>query len=146
MVSRLVVITVLFFSFGTADLLAKKSHKQFNFYADDKLFHRRYTIIKNYLNQYSRPFTAIEVNASADRPFSLPISNDYQCTCLMFGSPDYTEIVQLCKKIQQDNLLIATQKEPYKYFERLTECEHFDVVIIPEVYRSAKKIDKDIFS
>lgn len=108
-------------------------------------FEKRYAIIKKYLDQYSRAFTAIEVNPEPKNALSLAISRDYQCTCVMFGSFDYSGVVQECKREQDHNLIIAQQEEISKYCNRLWQCEHFDIVLIPEVRFKRSSLDPNIF-
>lgn len=124
---------------------AKKIKNTDNFLQYDRSFKKRFSVIKDYLDQYERAFTAIELYASTEKPFSPMIADSYDCTCVMFGSSDYEKMNELAQKVHHNNLILVHQSEPYKYFTRLSECEHFDIVIIPEVRFTRSSYKSSLF-
>ena len=97
----------------------------------------RYSVLKNLLDNYTRPFTVLDLGAS-EGYFSFTIARNYQAVCIMLEG-NYAHISnevtadrleELCK----ENTDISTCVLLKKHISRnelkiLSECEHFDVVL-----------------
>jgi len=95
----------------------------------------RYTLIQELLNQYNRPFTMLDLGASQGY-YSFRTAHDYECVCVMIegNNPAYpmtgTQLRQLCAlNTELDNIILLEKPLNIPDMQRLSECEHFDVVL-----------------
>jgi len=101
---------------------------------------QRYQTIKEVLDNYKRPFTVLDIGA-AQGYFSFRIMQDFpEATCVMMESHESRTLLDLCKK-NKKGLLLAHHAAP-DHFERLSECEHFDVVLALNVIHHIGEPDR----
>ncbi len=97
----------------------------------------RYEIIKTVLEKYKRPFTMLDIGASQGY-YSFRAAYDHpESTCVMLegDNPVYpltgTQLLDLCKcNTELDNIIFLNRKIVPSELQRLSECEHFDVVLV----------------
>ena len=103
----------------------------------------RYAVIKKFLNNYTRPFTILDLGASQGY-FSFKIAEDFKdasqkATCVMIEGNYNTQqndekiadqLEELCKKNSNlDSLILLKKNITAQELEILSECEHIDVVL-----------------
>ncbi len=99
-------------------------------------YQNRYEHIQSVLNNFNRPFTLLDLGASQGY-YSFRAAHDYDCVCVMIegNNPSYpmtgTQLRELCELNTDLNNVILLQK-PLNIpdMRRLSECEHFDVVLV----------------
>ena len=100
---------------------------------------QRYEIIKRVLNQYKRPITVLDIGASQGY-FSFRIASEYPSVCTMiegnFKFSDHVaeQLQNLCElNTDLDNIIYLQKHISIEDLEKLSECEHFDVVLMLSV-------------
>lgn len=90
----------------------------------------RYQAIKPLLDTYKRPFTVLDIGA-AEGYFSFRIASEYQAYAVMIGSPTWNNnfLQTLCETNKLNNVTLLSKEISSAELQRLSECEHFDVVI-----------------
>ncbi len=96
----------------------------------------RYKIIKTVLDKYQRPFTVLDIGASQGY-YSFKTAYDYKdsvCVMIEGNNPAYplvgTQLEQLCHlNTSLNNVILLKRSIILKDLQRLSECEHFDVVL-----------------
>ena len=96
---------------------------------------KRYDIIKRYLDKYNRPFTMLDIGASQGY-YSFKAAYNYDAVCVMIegDNPAYPmvgrQLLDLCNaNTELDNIILLNKKIVPNDLQRLSECEHFDVVL-----------------
>lgn len=111
-------------SFGRAEC----NSKEFN----SKETGSRCRIIRDFLDQYQRPVTVLEIGVK--RVYYAPaIAQRYDCTCvaLVTDEPWAYMLSTIAYESGLENLAIANPPEiTDAMLERLGRCEHFDLVIV----------------
>lgn len=98
----------------------------------------RYDLISNFLTNYKRPFSVLDIGAS-EGYFSFKIAHDYPgSSCIMiegnYGPNSQEEIAdrleELCKEnTDLDNIILLKKYFTHKDLQTLSENEHFDVTL-----------------
>lgn len=95
----------------------------------------RYQIIKKVLDRYKRPFTMLDIGASQGY-YSFRTAFNYNCVCVMIeGNNKYhpligSQLLDLCKaNTSLTNIIFLNKQVVISDLKRLSECEHFDVVL-----------------
>ncbi|MBI5274760.1 MAG: hypothetical protein HY860_06900, partial [Chlamydiales bacterium] len=96
----------------------------------------RYLLIKKVLQQYTRPFTLLDIGA-AQGYYSLKAAGDFRksvCVMLEGNNPTYPLIGDQLKSICEDNtnlnnIIFLNRPIDLKDLIQLGTCEHFDVVL-----------------
>lgn len=96
----------------------------------------RYQIIKNELDKYKRPFTVLDIGASQGF-YSFKIAYNFpNSVCVMIEGDNHayplvgTQLEQLCYlNTALDNIILLKHSLVLSDVQRLSECEHFDVVL-----------------
>lgn len=98
-------------------------------------YQERYEHIQSVLNRFNRPFTMLDLGASQGY-YSFRTAHDYDCVCVMIegNNPSYpmtgTQLQQLCElNTDLDNVILLQKPLNIPDMQRLSECEHFDVVL-----------------
>ncbi len=87
----------------------------------------RYRALKQLLDQYNRPITVLDIGANLGY-FSLKIAKDYDSTCVMCDFNHH--LIDVCRyNTDRDNLILFQKAINAEELKRLSECEHFDVVL-----------------
>ena len=96
---------------------------------------KRYELIDSVLQQYNRPFTMLDIGA-AQGYYSFRTAYDYpESVCVMIegNNPAYpmagSQLLSLCRANNLDNTIFLNKKIVPGDLQRLSECEHFDVVL-----------------
>ena len=99
-------------------------------------YQKRYQHIQSELNRFKRPFTLLDLGASQGY-YSFKAAHDYDCVCVMIegNNPSYpmtgTQLHELCKlNTDLDNIILLQKPLNIPDMQRLSECEHFDVVLV----------------
>ncbi|MGB8468055.1 MAG: class I SAM-dependent methyltransferase [Candidatus Babeliales bacterium] len=95
----------------------------------------RYIAIQQVANQYTRPFTVLEIGPS-EGYISLQLAHHYDATCVMVQDPSYNNDVlnKLCRlNTQLHNLVLLSKRITVEELEQLAKCEHVDMVIAMNV-------------
>lgn len=102
-----------------------------------------YRLIKQFLNQYQRPFTILEIGANNDA-LALRIAQDFNnAVCIMTKAHDQALLhknnilLDACKTNPHLSNLIFLNKtfEPNE-LQHLSECEHFDITLAINVLQN----------
>ncbi len=94
----------------------------------------RYEIIQQILDKYKRPFTMLDIGASQGY-YSFKTAHDYDSVCVMiegnnrFYPMTGSQLLDLCKINNLDNIIHLNKSVVPNDLIRLSECEHFDVVL-----------------
>ncbi len=101
----------------------------------------RYAVLRSFLEQYKRPFTALDIGANKGY-FSLRAAYEFpHGTFVMIegeapGHPDVTsQLLELCRaNTELDNIIVLFKLVAPSDLKRLSECEHFDVVFAFNIF------------
>jgi SAM-dependent methyltransferase len=93
--------------------------------AGDRLCEDRYAPLKEFLLQYERPFTVLDLGAS-EGYFSFRIAQDFPATCVMVD--DTEDLENLCH-LNEGKIIYLRKKVTLQDLMHLSSCEHFDVVL-----------------
>ena len=87
----------------------------------------RYSLITDLLDRYERSFTLLNLNTHLGY-YAFQAAQDYDATCVMIENTYHQKISDVCKKnAHLDNIILLKKSITDMEFERLTQCEHFDV-------------------
>lgn len=106
-----------------------------------------YKVIQKILDNYSRPFTMLDIGAALGY-FSFRVAHDYDATCVMIepSTADGLRLLELCKLNQKlDNIILLNTNLDLDQTVRLSECEHFDVILLLNVIHWFGAQWRDIF-
>ena len=106
----------------------------------------RYQAIKPLLKKYKRPMTILEIGGN-QHGLTFTIAQHYNAVCCLAEPTNYDAIQQQCVEKNYENVVVLAKELSLKNLERLSECEHFDVVYIwnlldlyPETWQEAVDI------
>jgi SAM-dependent methyltransferase len=87
----------------------------------------RYALMRPILEQFQRPITVLDLGANLGY-FSLRIAQDYDATCVM---ADFQKmLLEVCRaNTSQKHLLFLNHSFSAQDLKKLSETEHFDVVL-----------------
>lgn len=97
----------------------------------------RYATIKEFLKNYNRPFSVLDLGAS-EGYFSFKIANDFKSTCILvegnYAPNSQEEIADRLEDLVSENTDLENIIYLKKYvtisdLKILSECEHFDVIL-----------------
>ena len=94
---------------------------------------KQYQAIKEILDKYKRPITVLEISPNKGF-FSFVIAKEYDSTCVMIENYNVDDIKALCETADSKNIILLKRELTPKRIERLSECEHFDVVIVNSLH------------
>ncbi len=105
----------------------------------------RYTLLEHILGKYKRPFTMLELGAKQGY-FSLRAASTYpQSTFVMIEDNSLakyfpsSDLLEICKRNTcLHNIVLFNREIVADELERLSECEHFDLVIAFNLFSSCK--------
>lgn len=97
-----------------------------------------YKSYKKFLDLYKRPITILEIDPGVN-PLALALARNYDCTCVLLESLFAQELLTLCTQNNEINVILLTSALRIDEFKRLSECEHFDVVLLRNTHRTCKK-------
>ncbi len=96
---------------------------------------KRYEGLKPFLDKYKRKFTVLDIGASQGY-FSFRIASEYNSSVIMIegdyatGGNTAQQLLDLCKENSSlNNIIMLRQHITVEQLERLSDCEHFDVVL-----------------
>jgi hypothetical protein len=93
----------------------------------------RYEGIKPLLDKYKRPFTVLELWAH-DGSLTFEIAQNYDAVCIMTEVDNADSLFKLCEKNSYlDNILLLKYDLSIRSLKKFGECEHIDVVILPDI-------------
>lgn len=99
----------------------------------------RYEIIKKVLDKYERSLTMLDIGASQGY-YSFKTAYDYDSVCVMIegNNPHYpligSQLLDLCKANRKlDNVILLNKMIVPEDLTKLSQCEHFDVVLAMNV-------------
>jgi hypothetical protein len=94
----------------------------------------RHSLLDSFANQYTRPFTAIEI-AACDGTYSLYLAKKYsEAVCVMIEGnelqgPAWGDLIFVnCVRQKLSNIILMADVPRSADLQRLSECEHFDLV------------------
>jgi hypothetical protein len=92
-----------------------------------------YSVIQDFLKQYKRPFTILDLGA-AQGAFSFKIASEFDASCVMVEDDlDYNhsqKLLELCHlNTTLKNIIFLKQRVTSKMLNLLGSCEHFDVTL-----------------
>lgn len=97
----------------------------------------RYKTIKKILKNYERPFTVLNLDAQCGY-YSFSIARDFPATCIMVEEKNAAPLLELCELNNSLQSLILLNKDlSHQELERLSECEHFDVILALDVLNTS---------
>ncbi len=96
---------------------------------DQQVYSSRYKIIKNLLNKYKRPITVLEFGVNK-HAFSFDIAKEYDAKCIILDTANSEYLLHLCNAYNYNNIVLLNKELSLADLERLSECEHFDIVLI----------------
>jgi len=94
--------------------------------------------IESFLNQYERPFTFLDLSGVGNIRSFFSIARKYDAVFIMIddfvkrSNLSCKHVIDLCKKSCLDNIILL-DVDPVACLQRLSECEHFDVVLLRNV-------------
>lgn len=90
-----------------------------------------YTSVTSIASRYKRPFTILDFGAG-DGTCSLALAKDFPgATCVMID--EEPDLLAQCHKKQLTNLIYLHKKLSCQELSLLSECEHFDIIILGKV-------------
>src|SRR5579872_5613963 len=102
---------------------------------------KRYDAIRPLLQKYNRPITVLDIGASQGY-FSFRIAHEFDASCVMVegnyygenGEKTADELEKLCiLNTNLRNIILLKKHISPDEFQILSECEHFDVVLVLNV-------------
>jgi len=90
-------------------------------------------LIKTFLDQYTRPFTMIQIGTK--KPYCLQMAPHFKDSVfVMLENDTYAKQIykQLCKQ-SPNNIILLKRKIKSRNLKRLSECEHFDVILLDTI-------------
>jgi hypothetical protein len=93
----------------------------------------QYQPIQEILNQYQRPITVLEISPIKGF-FSFRIAEEYDSTCVMIEGQNAEELNELCLLADFKNIILLKKDLTPRQIERLSDCEHFDIVIVNSLH------------
>jgi 2-polyprenyl-3-methyl-5-hydroxy-6-metoxy-1,4-benzoquinol methylase len=104
----------------------------------------RYAVIKKHLEKYQRSFTVLDIGANLGY-FSFRIAYDFpNATCIMIEDHYGNSLEQLCKENNLKNVIFLKKKVDAESLSKLSECEHFDVILALNVVHHIGNVDKTL--
>lgn len=92
-------------------------------------------VITPFLSQYHRPFTLVEIQPGS-KTASVRIGQlFYDAVCVILESQNYQDVYNRC--CRSWNTLLLKKPMNVDDYQRLGDCEHFDVVLIPNAQKFA---------
>lgn len=89
----------------------------------------RYSIIKQFLTQYKRPFTVLDLGANLGY-FSFRIAEDFpNATVVSIENGNHVELHRLAVRNGNPGVFVLSKSMDYNDLLTLGACEHFDVVL-----------------
>jgi hypothetical protein len=137
----LVVCVIPILSFARFDYVKHVEKNQ-----DFNLFQYQdcYKTIMPLLNRYERAFTVLDLDAHLGY-YSFNIVHDYNAICVMVEEKQGDILAELCDEniLGNRKLMVLKKKLSHDELIRLSECEHFDVILalhgIPETDTNARE-------
>lgn len=98
-----------------------------------------HNFIRHLLNQYRRPVTILEVGA-AKECISFDIVHHYRnVTCVMIDWDTAADrLLNACEQQNSDNIILLGKSLSASELSHLSECEHFDIVIVNDTMERFK--------
>lgn len=106
----------------------------------------RFKIIKQILDKYKRSFTILDIGA-LQGDYSFKIASKYNCICVMIEQN--SNLLDLCKaagrapNAKLNNIILLQKAICIPDLIRLSECEHFDVILALNIIETFKDKWKD---
>ena len=88
-----------------------------------------YACIKDFIGKYKRPITVLELGSQKEA-YSFRIAQEFDATCVIMEHQITHQLLETCLREKYANILLLSAEPKFSYVRRLTECEHFDVVLI----------------
>jgi len=102
-----------------------------------------YQCITSVLNQYTRPFTILVLQSDSD-DYAWRISHDYKDSCVVIADSQYL-CVYGCNDSFPNNVIVVRKYLNNATLERLSDCEHFDVILaLNDIHESNKNWEQRI--
>jgi len=92
-----------------------------------------YNVIKTLLDKYQRPFTLFAISANEGR-YSLQVANDYKNSVFVILEEKIAKLLNICNHKNLDNVILLHKKVNIQDLQRISECEHFDVILLCNIY------------
>lgn len=92
-----------------------------------------YQSLKQFLNQYQRPFTILEIDTNND-VLSLKIASDFRHAVCVVTSTSDTKLSTA--NLFLSNLIVLNKIFEPRELQHLSECEHFDVTLVTNVVQN----------
>ncbi len=101
-------------------------------------YEHRYNVIKPLLNRYTRPITILELGAHNNNALSFSIAQEYDAACVIAESDYVHDVLNICNARNDKNIILLSKKLSLDDLQRLSECEHFDVILAFDIIRLFK--------
>jgi hypothetical protein len=98
----------------------------------DAIFDYRYAALKPLLKKYTRPFTMLELWAG-NAEISLQAAQKFNAVCVIAEESNGGEIYKRLQADHAENIILLKRNLSINELESLGECEHIDVVIVPDI-------------
>lgn len=97
---------------------------------DAQVRHAVHEAVMSLLNKYTRSITTFDFNAH-DGHYSFDIAKNRNATCVMLAADEQNMALRMSLDHSTHNRIIVLSKKPSLYdLKRLSECEHFDLVLM----------------
>ena len=107
-----------------------------------------YNAIKMLLDKYERPFTIVDIGVE-DGSYLLNLAHEYRdSVCVMIQDDVYsTELLHVCKNHKHlRNVILLKKSIVLNDLTRLSECEHFDAILLFNFLKRFGNIWKPVLS
>lgn len=95
----------------------------------------------NLLNNYSRPFTILEIT-SHKAEYIFDIAKNYDTTCVLLSLSDRHFAISESSRVSSDNVVILNPNHfSLEMLETLGRCEYFDLIIVDDLPSKLKLYD-----
>ncbi len=97
------------------------------FASSDSMSH--YQAIQNFLKQYKRPFTVLDINPT-DATCSFALAKKYTQAIYVMMTDKPNSLLQRCSSEALPNTIVLNTELSTNILQRFGECEHIDVVLL----------------
>lgn len=111
------------------------------FYIISGNFNNHQAAIENYINNYKRPVTILEIGIDSGK-YAFSLAKKYDCTSVLMLIGALPHSFNFSVEKDYKNLIILNPKFlNYENLQTLVRCEHFDIVIIRDMPHNLRKND-----
>lgn len=103
----------------------------------------RYQVIREFCEQYTRPFTVLDVGANLGY-FSLRLAEDFDCTVVAVEGAYGTELARVLAENQNPRVIMLHREMSLADLACLADVEHFDVTLAMSVVHHLGPFDETV--